>query len=196
MSYQAIIFDCDGTLADTMPLHFRAWQMAARRHGFSFPEHRFYALGGVPSREIVALLAKEQGLTLDAQAVAHEKDELYIALIDRVEAIEPVLDVVRRHHGRTPMAVASGGSQRTTGQALAQLGIDTMFDAVVTAEDVQRHKPAPDVFLEAARRLGVAPADCLAFEDTDIGLKAIRAAGMTAVDVRLFARSGTGRHEV
>jgi beta-phosphoglucomutase family hydrolase len=195
MQYQAIIFDCDGTLADTMPLHFRAWQRTARRHGFSFPEHRFYALGGVPSHEIVALLAAEQGLVLDAPAVAHEKDELYVALIDQVEPIEPILDVVRRHHGRTKLAVASGGSRRTTGQALAHLGIERLFDAVVTAEDVGRHKPAPDVFLEAARRLGVPPERCLAFEDTDIGIRAIRSAGMTAVDVRLFARAGATRHE-
>ena len=181
---QGIIFDCDGTLADTMPLHWRAWQVIARRHGFSFPEDRFYSLGGVPSRDILKVLSAEQGLPLDPLAVAREKEAEYLPLIAQVEPINTVVGVARENYGKIPLAVASGGTKRVIGQVLDHLGIRHLFQAVVTSEDVVNQKPAPDIFLEAARRLGVPPQFCRAYEDTDLGMRAIRAAGMEAVDVR------------
>lgn len=184
MEVKAIIFDCDGTLADSMPLHWRAWKAVTERHKIVFPEHRFYALGGVPSRDILKMLAEEQGIELDAVAVAHEKENEYLPLIDQVEPVNAVVGIVRAHHGRIPMAVASGGNERIIGQVLDHLNIRHLFEAIVTSEHVTRQKPAPDIFLEAARRLGVHPGDCRAYEDTDLGLEAIRAAGMDAVDVR------------
>jgi beta-phosphoglucomutase-like phosphatase (HAD superfamily) len=181
---RGIIFDCDGTLADTMPLHWRAWQVVAGRHGFHFPEDRFYALGGVPSRDILKMLNREQGLGLDHLAVAHEKEAEYLPLIAQVEPINVVVGVAREHHGKVPLAVASGGNRRVIGQVLDHLGIKHLFDAIVTSEDVTCQKPAPDIFLEAARRIGVPPKLCRAYEDTDLGMQAILAAGMEAVDVR------------
>jgi HAD superfamily hydrolase (TIGR01509 family) len=188
MDIEGLIFDCDGTLADTMPLHYRAWQRVARRHGICFPEHRFYSLGGVPTSQIAATLKREQALALDPVLVAREKEEEYLALMSHVQPVPGVLDVVCAHHGLLPMAVASGGSRRTTLGVLAHLDIGKYFEAVVTSEDVARHKPAPDVFIEAARRIGVDPRRCRAYEDTDLGLKAIRAAGMYPVDVRSLKR--------
>ena len=185
---KALIFDCDGTLADTMPLHWRAWQAIASRHQFHFPEARFYALGGVPSREIVKMLSAEQGLVLDHLAIAREKEAEYQPLIAQVEPINAVVGVVRENHGKLPMAVASGGTQRTIEQVLERLGIRHLFKALVTSEDVVHQKPAPDIFLEAARRLSVPPQFCRAYEDTDLGMQAIRAAGMEAVDVRKMMR--------
>lgn len=181
---RGIIFDCDGTLADTMPLHWRAWSVIAARHRFHFPEDRFYSLGGVPSRDILRLLSREQGLPLDPLAVAHEKEAEYLPLIAQVEPINTVVGVAREHHGKVPMAVASGGSKHIIEQVLQHLGIRHLFDTVVTNEDVKNQKPAPDIFLEAARRIGVPPQFCRAYEDTDLGMQAIRAAGMEAVDVR------------
>ncbi len=181
---KGLIFDCDGTLADTMPLHWRAWQVITARHNFHFPQDRFYALGGVPSRDILKLLSAEQGLTLDHLAVAREKEAEYLPLLAQVEPINAVVGIVRENFGKLPMAVASGGTHRSIEQVLDRLGIRSLFNAVVTSEDVQRQKPAPDVFLEAARRIGVAPQFCRAYEDTDLGMQAIRAAGMEAVDVR------------
>jgi beta-phosphoglucomutase family hydrolase len=181
---KGLIFDCDGTLADTMPLHWRAWQIVARRHGLDFPEDRFYSLGGVPSRDILKMLMEEQGLPLDCLAVAREKEALYLPLMAGIKPIQVVVEVVRANYGRIPMAVASGGTQAIIRQVLEHLKILDLFDAVVTNEMVKNQKPAPDIFLEAARRLGVAPRDCRAYEDTDLGLQAIRAAGMEAVDVR------------
>jgi len=181
---RGIIFDCDGTLADTMPLHWRAWQVISRRHGFHFPQDRFYALGGVPSRDILRLLSAEQGLPLDPLAVAREKEAEYLPLIAQVEPINRVVGAAREYYGRIPLAVASGGTRKVIEQVLEHLGIRQLFQAVVTSEDVTRQKPAPDIFLEAARRIGVPPQFCCAYEDTDLGMKAIRAAGMEAVDVR------------
>lgn len=181
---RALIFDCDGTIADTMPLHWEAWREVAVRHGFKFAEPRFYALAGIPSRDIVRTLNAEQGLNLDPLAVAKDKEDAYLARLEHIGPIELVTDIARAHHGRLPMAVASGGSRRVIERVLAHLGIRSLFQAVVTNEDVTRQKPAPDIFLEAARRLGVAPHDCQAYEDAELGLAAIRAAGMEAVDVR------------
>jgi beta-phosphoglucomutase family hydrolase len=189
---RGIIFDCDGTLADTMPLHWRAWRTIAARHRINFPEDRFYSLGGIPSRDILRMLGAEQGLAIDALAVAREKEAEYLPLIAQVEPINVVVGVARENHGRIPLAVASGGSREIIRQVLEHLGILKLFDAVVTSEDVVKQKPAPDIFLEAARRIGVPPRLCRAYEDTDLGLQAIRAAGMEAVDVRRLPADGKG----
>ncbi len=181
---QGLIFDCDGTLADTMPLHWRAWEMISRRHDLHFPEDRFYALGGVPSRDILKMLAAEQGRALDQLAIAHEKEDAYLPLMAGIEPIHAVVEIARANFGKIPLAVASGGTQPIIEQVLEQLKIRHLFHAVVTSEMVIHQKPAPDIFLEAARRIGVAPEFCRAYEDTELGLQAIRAAGMDAVDVR------------
>ena len=187
---RGLIFDCDGTLADTMPLHWRAWQSILSRHGLVLSQERFYSLGGVPSRDILKLLGREQGIPLDAIAVAREKESAYQPLIAQVEPVNAVVAVAREHHGRIPMAVATGGLRRTIDQVLRHLRIEHLFETVVTSEDVERQKPAPDIFLEAARRIGVPPRLCRAYEDTDLGLQAIRAAGMEAWDVRELLRGG------
>ncbi len=185
-----IIFDCDGTLADTMPLHWRAWQVVMARHRLHLPEDRFYALGGVPSRDILKMLSLEQGVLIDHLAVAREKEAEYLPLIAQVEPINTVVGVARANFGKIPLAVASGGTRAIIEQVLQHLGIRDLFKAIVTSEDVKNQKPAPDIFLEAARRIGVVPHLCRAYEDTDLGMQAIRAAGMEAVDVRkLMANS-------
>lgn len=178
------IFDCDGTLADTMPLHWRAWQTVVARYQLHFPEDRFYELGGVPSRDIFKMLADEQGVVLDHLKASHEKEAEYLALMNQAGPIHAVVNIARENHGKIPMAVASGGTRQIIEQVLEHLGIRRLFKAVVTSECVVNQKPAPDIFLEAARRIGVEPRSCRAYEDTDLGLQAIRAAGMEAVDVR------------
>ena len=184
MNPKGLVFDCDGTLANTMPLHWRAWSLITQRHGLHFPEDRFYSLGGVPSRDILKMLAQEQGRSFDHIAVAHEKEEAYMPLMAQVEPIHAVVEIAKAHHGKIPMAVASGGTQKIICEVLEHLKIRHLFNAVVTSEMVTNQKPAPDIFLEAARRIGVEPRFCRAYEDTDLGMQAIRAAGMDAVDVR------------
>ena len=184
-----LIFDCDGTLADTMPAHYKAWTAMLGRFNIPFPEPRFYAMGGMPTATIIRVLADEAGVVMtDLDAMVTEKEQGFLTHLDAVTPIEPVLAVVSAYRGKLPIAVASGGYRDTITRTLDRLGIRDWFDAMVTAEDTPRHKPEPDVFLEAARRLGVSAPACVVFEDTDIGLEAAKRAGMLGVDVREWIR--------
>jgi beta-phosphoglucomutase family hydrolase len=178
------IFDCDGTLADTMPLHYRAWTRIVAELGGSFPEELFYQLGGKPTAQILRLLRDEHGLKVgDVQKAAERKEEYFLEMIHEVKPIEAVLQIARRWYGIKPMAVASGGFRRQIEQTLDALGIRSLFNAVVCVEDYARGKPFPDPFLEAARRLNVLPTACLVFEDSPLGVQGAEAAGMQCVFV-------------
>ena len=144
------IFDCDGTLADTMPLHYRARTRIVTELGGTFPIELFYQLGGTPTAQILSLLRDGHGLKVDdVQKAAMRKEEYFLEMIDEVKPIEAVV----RWYGIKPLAVASGGFHRQIEQTLDALGIRSLFRAVVCAEDYARGKPCPDPFLEAARRL-------------------------------------------
>ncbi len=176
--FAAYIFDCDGTLADTMPTHYRAWQTALGAHAQNFPEAMFYELGGTPTARIVEILNERHGFHLHvADTVAH-KEAIFLELSPQIAAIEPVVALAKQYHGVKPLAVASGGYRRIVMNTLRAIGIADLFDAIVCSEDYQRGKPSPDPFLEAALRLDVAPEQCLVFEDTATGIAAADAAGM------------------
>jgi beta-phosphoglucomutase family hydrolase len=185
---QALIFDCDGTLTDSMPLHFVAWNKTMKRLGIEFTEDRFYELGGIPTDKIIKMLADELNISLDVAAVSNEKEQVFIESMHLLEEIEAITSIVRENKGKLPMAVASGGLRDIVTKQIAQIGLEGWFDTILTAEDTARHKPEPDVFLEAARRLGVAPENCCVFEDADLGIEAARRAGMQWVDVRTVHR--------
>ena len=179
--FAAYIFDCDGTLADTMPLHYQAWCAALKVHDAVLPEALFYELGGMPAEHIIELLNERHGYAMPAAATAREKEALFMDMLAEIEPIEPVIAIVREVSGRLPMAVASGGFRKVVTRTLKSLGILEKFTAVVCAEDYARGKPFPDPFLVAAEKLGVAPAKCLVFEDTKIGQQAATAAGMVSI---------------
>lgn len=181
---RGLIFDCDGTIADTMPLHYEAWVAALREHGHDFPEALFYEMAGIPTVRIVEILNERHGYTLPVQAAADRKESLYETLLPRVKAIEPVVYLVNKYAGKLPMAVATGGTRAICTKTLGSLDLLKFFQEIVTADDVQHGKPAPDIFLESARRLGLAPQECLAFEDAELGLQSAKAAGMAVVDIR------------
>ncbi len=189
--YQAIIFDCDGTLTDSMPVHYIAWRQTMQRYGIDFPEDRFYQLAGVPTDKIIFQLASEQGVEIDASVAAIEKEDAFLELLHLLEPIEVILEVAEHFRGKIPMAVASGGIRKVIRKQLESIGCIDWFNTIVTAEDTERHKPFPDVFLEAARQLGAHPSHCLVYEDADLGLQAAQAAGMDAVDVRHHFQSNT-----
>ncbi len=184
-----LIFDCDGTLADTMPAHYKAWLALLGRFNIPFPEPRFYAMGGMPTASIIRVLAAEVGVVVtDVDAMVLEKERTFLTYLDAVTRIEPVLVIAAAYRGKLPIAVASGGYRDTITRTLDRLNVRDWFDAMVTAEDTPRHKPEPDVFLEAAKRLRVDAAKCVVFEDTDIGLEAARRAGMLGIDVRPWVK--------
>ncbi len=186
--YSALIFDCDGTLADTMPGHFVAWTAALRAGGGDISEERFYANAGVTSAAIIDALNEDFGYGLDIPKTVEAKERLYVEGLHEVAEITAVADIARAHAGKVPMAVASGGLRSVVHATLDAVGLRPLFDAVVTAEDVTHGKPAPDIFLRAAELLGVAPADCIVYEDGDPGIVAANAAGMRVVDVRVLWR--------
>jgi beta-phosphoglucomutase family hydrolase len=188
---QGLVFDCDGTIADTMPLHYEAWLAALREHGAEFPEALFYEMAGIPTARIIEILNERHGYQMPVQETADHKEALYVALMHRVEPIEPVVALVRAYAGRLPMAVATGATRAICSKTLRSLHLLEHFQAIVTADDVAHGKPAPDIFIEAARQLGVAPERCYAFEDGELGLQAARSAGMVAVDIRPMHHSRT-----
>jgi beta-phosphoglucomutase family hydrolase len=182
--FKGLIFDCDGTLVDTMPLHYLAWKKAMAAVGISISEERFYAFSGMPTVKIIQTLATEQNVTCDVEAAAHEKERLFLENIESLEPIHSVIEIVSREHGRRKMAVASGGWRSVILKSLGAVGIENMFDAIVGADEVEHGKPAPDIFLAAALRLGLQPDECLVYEDGDLGIQAAHAAGMEVIDVR------------
>jgi HAD superfamily hydrolase (TIGR01509 family) len=185
---KAAIFDCDGTLADTMPLHYGAWRQTLDSLSLPtlFPEDQFYAWGGVTAKEIVQRLNAIHGTAMNPEEVAHTKEMRYRKLIPTVKPIEKVVAEARRFYGHCPIAVASGGMRVLVLETLETIGVSDLFEIVVGSEDVIDGKPAPEVFLTAASRLGVEPTDCVVYEDAPAGLEAARRAGMQAVDVLKF----------
>lgn len=183
--FAGYIFDLDGTLIDTMPLHYRAWDAAMRSAGLSvtLDEELFYSLGGVPTRRVAELIAKHYGLAIDVDRVFHEKESLFTELQADAQLIAPTVAFAREAAKTHPMAVASGGPRDIVRRSLELSGLLPLFKAVVSADDVVHGKPAPDMFLLAAKLLGVEPARCLVFEDAEPGIKAALAAGMQVVTV-------------
>jgi beta-phosphoglucomutase family hydrolase len=186
--FDAYIFDCDGTLADTMPLHYKAWCAALKEHGCDFSEALFYELGGLSTERIVEVLNERHGFSMPVQETAAHKDALFVQMIPQTMPIRPVVEFVQQFYGVKPLAVASGGKREIVRKILDASGILGKFQAIVTVEDYRHGKPAPDPFLEAARQLGVAPEKCLVFEDTRAGIASARAANMQWVLVQPPAR--------
>jgi len=185
--FAGYIFDLDGTLVDTMPLHYRAWNEALRQFGLkeTLSEDFFYSLGGIPTRRVAELFGRHYGLALDPDKVMHVKEELYLRLIPEVTVIKPVADFARRIALTHPRAIATGGTPDIALPALESAGLRSIFDIVITPLDVPagRGKPAPDMFLLAAQRMGVPAEKCLVFEDAQPGIDGALAAGMKVVHV-------------
>lgn len=190
--FAGYIFDCDGTLVDTMPVHFRAWNIAMQRSGLrgELDEDLFFSLGGVPTRRVAELLGEHYGLALDPDRVFVEKEEIFLELEEELRVIPAVVEFARAVARVAPVSVASGGPKPIVRHTLERAGLADLFSIVVTPEDVVHGKPAPDMFLLAASRMGVAPAHCLVFEDAQPGIAAAEAAGMrwVRVDSRGMAR--------
>lgn len=182
-SFQAYIFDCDGTLVDSMPLHYIAWVEALEQHNapFEFTEEVFYAHAGIKEQDVVKILNAQHGTNIDPVSVDELKMEIFRRRIPEVQPVRPVAEFAKSLEGRFPMAVASGSEEPTVRGCLEATGLIHLFETIITPKLVKHGKPAPDMFLLAAERMGIAPSECLVLEDGNSGLEAAKAAGMQAV---------------
>lgn len=182
--FRAYLFDMDGTIADSMPLHYIAWKQALAEYGCPlFPEDLFYSWGGMPVREIVATLNQRHSLSMPIEELAHRKEGLYYELLPKLTAVPEVLEQIEEAHSRIPFAVVSGSTRESVTKSLDILGLSDKFDVLVCAGDYKNAKPDPEPFLLAAQKLNVPPASCLVFEDTAMGIEAATAAGMQSVRI-------------
>jgi len=181
--FRAYLFDCDGTVADSMPVHWQAWSTAIAEQGGVFPEELFFAWGGMPLHTTVEMLNQRFGLSMPVAETVRRKEELYFELLPAVRPVACVLDHVYAQHGKIPFAIVSGSPRASIAKTLEFLGIADKFDTIVGAEDYRRGKPDPEPFLTASRRLNVPASQCLVFEDADAGIASAKAAGMAWVRV-------------
>jgi len=182
-TFRAYLFDCDGTIADSMPLHYIAWKQALGEWNCEFDEAEFYAMGGMPVAEIISTLNVRHGLSMPVEAVSHRKENLYYELLPQLKAVPEVVEHIESEQGRIPFAVVSGSTRESVTASLASLNLLRRFETMVCAGEYEKSKPDPEAFLLAAAKLGVAPDSCLVFEDTEMGIKAANAAGMASVKV-------------
>ncbi len=181
--FDAYLFDCDGTVADSMPLHYIAWSRALAEFNCALPENLFYEWGGRPIVEIIASLNQQHGLSMPVDEVAARKENYYYEILPQLTAVPDVLSHIHLNYSKIPFAIVSGSTRESVTASLRILNLLDKFDTLVCAGDYKNSKPHPEPFLLAAARLNVPPARCLVFEDTDMGIASATAAGMASVKV-------------
>lgn len=190
---KALIFDLDGTLADTMPVHFQAYKNILQDYGIEFTPELFGTLAGVPAVDTIRKLNEQFGTNMVPEEVGHFKEGEYEKIMHKMKPVEPVVELVKEYHGRLPMAVGTGGYKRLAWKTLEILGLDKYFEILVSAEDVRHPKPHPETFLKCAELLGVQPEVCQVFEDGDPGIQAATAAGMISTLVTEYYEVTIGK---
>ncbi len=190
---KGLIFDLDGTLADTMPIHYIAWKNAAARYGIDFTTELFMELAGIPLYPTVEKLNQIFGKNIDPKEMGDRKETEFENNMHLTPEIKIVTDLVRAYHGIIPMAVGTGGARRLALKTLETIGLKDYFEVVVSYEDVKNYKPHPETFLKCAEQMGVKPVDCEVFEDGRLGIEAARNAGMMVVDVTEYYEVTIGK---
>lgn len=190
---KGLIFDLDGTIADTMPVHFIAYKNILAGEGVDFTPEVFKTLAGIPAIGTIEKINELYGTHMDPEFTGMLKENEYEKLMHLMKPVGPVVDLIRECHGKLPMAVGTGGITRLAWKSLEILGLQDYFSILVSAEDVERHKPFPDTFLRCAELMGVEPEACQVFEDGRLGIEAAVAAGMMAVDVTEFYEVTIGK---
>ncbi len=183
---KAFIFDLDGTLADTMPLHYEAWVKTAKIMNLDFSIDFLKSCAGMPSSKIIDLLNEKNNQTIDPQKFSDMKEEFFAKEMHKIKEISAVTDLVYKYHGQIPMSVGTGGKRNIAAETLQILGLDKYIPILVSADDVENHKPEPDTFLKCAELMGISPENCQVFEDAALGFQAAKAAGMKVTDVTPF----------
>jgi HAD superfamily hydrolase (TIGR01509 family) len=190
---KGLIFDLDGTIADTMPIHFIAYRNILREYGVDFTPELFITMAGIPAVGTIVKINELFGTKLDPEKFGKLKEMEYEKEMVKMEPVKPVVDLIRKYHGIMPMAVGTGGYRRLSLKTLEILDLRKYFDILVTSEDVVNHKPFPDTFLKCAELMGVEPRFCQVFEDGRLGIEAALAGGMMAVDVTEYYEVTIGK---
>ncbi len=183
---RGLIFDCDGTLVDSMPLHMNAWEAAFKKYNSYYNEDFLYSLKGMKELEIIDLYNKKFKTNLDPHLMVNTKHDFFMEHINDVKPIELIVDIAKSFYGKLPLAVVSGSVGKIVKSELKVLGILNLFEVILTADDPYKPKPDPDVFYAAASKINLAPEYCVVFEDGDAGLKAAEKAGMKIIDIRKY----------
>jgi beta-phosphoglucomutase-like phosphatase (HAD superfamily) len=183
---KALIFDLDGTLVDSMPLHYEAWKEVCATKGLDFSEEEFYALAGVPSDRIFEIINERHGTDFEPKSDSLIKEEVYLKKIDKLKVIEPVLNLAIDNYGKLPMSIGTGSPGQHSWEAVRVLGLDKYFSILISKNDVKEGKPNPETFLQCAAAMNVEPRFCQVFEDGDPGIQAAKTAGMIATDIREY----------
>ena len=190
---KGLIFDLDGTISDTMPIHYIAWRNAAAKYGIDFTVELFAQLAGIPLYPTVEKLNELFGTHINPQQMGDEKEAEYEKNMHRAVPIKPVVEIIKKYHGKLPMAVGTGGQKRLAKKSLELIGLDQYLDIIVASEDVQNFKPHPETFLRCAEMMGVEPKHCQVFEDGILGIQAAQSAGMMVVDVKEYYQVTIGQ---
>ena len=184
---KALIFDCDGTLVDSMSLHMKAWEKAFIFFNAKYDFEFLNSAKGMKETEIIEWYNEKFGTSINLQEIVSKKHDFFTENIDKVQPLEPIVNIAKEYFGKLPLAVVSGSVESIVHRELEIVGIKNLFNTILTANDPFKPKPDPDIFYEAAKRLNVNPEHCLVFEDGDPGLEAAIRAGMKTVDVREIA---------
>ncbi|KYG68730.1 phosphatase [Bdellovibrio bacteriovorus] len=184
--HKALLFDFDGTVADTMGAHLKAWNIGLASYNLTLSKEQHQAWAGRPTRKIVEMLNEMHKVQIPADVFLKEKEVHYFSAINEIKEIKAVMDVIKHYHRRLPMAIVTGSRRHPVETTLKHLGITQYFEHLICAEDYQNGKPAPDCFLLGAEKLGIDPAECLVFEDAHLGIEAARNAQMDCLKVDEF----------
>jgi beta-phosphoglucomutase family hydrolase len=187
---KALIFDLDGTLSDSLPVHLATWNLIGDKYGFTFDPNILHNMTGRPTIEFAVRVVEQYSLSEKPENLVKMKQKSFWEMANLLKPVDEVVSIVKEYYGKIPMAVGTGAGRKSAEIQLTQLDIAKYFDAVVSADDVTKHKPEPETFLECARLMGVEPQFCQVFEDGDLGIEAAKRGGMMVTDVRPFINYG------
>lgn len=187
---KALIFDLDGTLSNSLPVHVATWNTIGEKYNFKFDPKIVTEMTGRPTIEFARHIVERYNLSVEPEKIVKQKQRSFWDSSNLLEPVAEILSIVKEYHGKLPMSIGTGASRRSTEVQLDALGLTEYFDAIVSADDVTKHKPQPETFLSCARQMNIDPKYCQVFEDGDLGIEAAKKAGMIVTDVRPYINYG------